>query len=235
MENIGLFPYEVIEHTNMFFQRNKEHESISINLNSLKSFEIPSIVFTKNYEALFFRNDFLNEKIKSFPDFIFRIKGLKRASLNLHFEIEIPQDWSSFKSLKMVAFNKDGYVFQNIDFLDTLPNLKYVANMTLGKPALFLQKKHLEISSSDFPEKIRNKRKIILPSEIISQIGNDIKKSELPEERQHYFFEKLLVQKLEKFSEEEIEELSTVDFERKVKRYFYRVMKQRFGPRLTEQ
>jgi len=62
-----------------------------------------------------------------------------------------------------------------------------------------------------------------------------LKKSEFSKERQLYFFEKLLVQKLEKFSEEEREELSTVNLNRKVKRYFYRVMKQRFGPRLTEQ
>jgi len=230
----GLFPDEIEECATNFFEKLSKPDRLQISLNSLKSPEIPEIVFSKKYDALIYRNDFFNEKISSFPNFIFQFKNLRKITLNLHPKINVPENWSQLGALKILAFSKDGPVFQNLNFLETIPNLKYASNMTLGKPELFLQQKHIEISSSDIPEKIRNKQRIILPSEIISQVGNDLKKSELSEERQHYFFEKLLIQKLSKFSEEEIEELSTVDFERKVKRYFYRVMKQRFGPRLTE-
>ena len=230
----GLFPEEIEESTIDFFEKNPKAERLQISLNSLKSTQIPAIIFSKKIDSLIYRDSFLTEKSKSFPDFIFQFEGLRKLTLNLHPEMSIPKDWSSLDALTILAFSKEGLVFQNIDFLNTLPNLKFVSNMTLGKPELFLQKAQFEISSSDIPERIRNKQRIILPSEIISQIGNDLKKSELSEERQQYFFGKLLRQKLAKFSEEEREELSMVDFNRKVKRFFYRVLKQRFGPRLTE-
>jgi len=108
----GLFPDEIKKLWTNFFENVPKTERFQIHLNSLKSPQIPAIVFTKKYNALILRNDFLNDGMKSFPDFIFQFEGLKRLTLNLHSEMIIPEDWSSFNELTILTLSKEEFIFQ---------------------------------------------------------------------------------------------------------------------------
>jgi len=172
------------------------------------------------HDALHYRDDVIGEHPTGFPDFIFQFKYLTKLTLHLHPEIVVPNDWSALDALSILAFSKDGPVFQNIDFLDAMPSLKYLTNMMLGKPELFLQKKHIEMRMCDVPQKVRNKQRINLPDTVISQLGNDFKKSNLPLDRQAFYLTKFLTKKLSAFTEEEIEELTVVEFSHTIKRFY---------------
>lgn len=97
----------------------------------------------------FFRDKYLefievrNTNYTDFPNFVFQIEGIKRLFLNNVKLGTIPEDWSQLEYLHRLAFVSNDFVFDNFDFLDTLPNLKVlkIEGNSVLSPSVLIGKK----------------------------------------------------------------------------------------------
>ncbi len=103
--------------------------------------DLPKKIYQLDFKRLYLKKcigEKLFEFVFSFPNLTF----LQIEEMKLD---HIPKDWKEFQNLKDLNLFSDSHCFKNLDFLDTIPNLKNfsIGNNEATNPNIFLNKKKL--------------------------------------------------------------------------------------------
>ncbi|MFK8007105.1 MAG: hypothetical protein AB8H03_12060 [Saprospiraceae bacterium] len=141
----GLLPNEMELYAKTIFARNNNSNYRLLRLISIKSDNIPDLIFSKNYNEVFID---LNENQKEFPINIFRFRGVKNLRIKIYSDWKLPDDWSAFHELSNLYFDGNDFIFNDFNFIDSLPKLKTlgIGSHYLSNPEILLRPKTVPIS-----------------------------------------------------------------------------------------
>ena len=193
----GLLPKEMETYAATIFAKNNNSNYSLLELISLKSGEIPDLIFSKKYEEVRIH---IKENQQEFPINIFRFRGVKTLRIKFYDHWKLPLDWSAFYELNNLRFEGNDFVFKNFNFIDSLPKLK---NLSVGlhylsNPEILLRKKmvplshHVKfLSREGYELSTRYNETFKLKDYKGFKLAGALGKSSLSEATQVYFFKKL--------------------------------------------
>lgn len=114
-----------------------------LNIGKNKSYDFPSKLWDN---FVFNRINIHNIYLGDFPNLIFNFGGAKELILNRVPFSKVPKDWSSLASLEKLSFYHNDHIWEEFDFLDTLPNLK-----KMDSGFNFIRSPHTLIKKDPFP------------------------------------------------------------------------------------
>jgi len=135
---------------------------------------------------------------EDFPNQIFRFKNLSQLNIINTPIKKMPSDWSEIKNLWGLHFNHNDFVFENFDFLQTLPKLKNfsIGSNKIAHPYSLITKKRLPLRNSfNFEkiepfEKVSSRRIFYQKDKVILQMAAAIGKAKIPQKLKEIFFYK---------------------------------------------
>jgi hypothetical protein len=169
-----------------------------LNFRSYKSKSVPEILFTRKYTTVTVEFTYATP---FFPSFLFQLQGVQKLTLPFHKDWKLPTDWSRLNDLKTIDFYNiaQGFVFDNFDFIDTLPLLEKVnlALHYLSNPYILIRKRLPNFPGllSDLPDFKFKKGlgfSIKLPPSNILKVGEALGNSDLDNQQRKIYFKKLL-------------------------------------------
>jgi len=83
-----------------------------------ESLNFPQQLFLHDYKSI---TIFRNIKDSELTSFVFRFKKATKLKLRIDEDIELPADWSGLESLQELSLGGKGKVFNNFNFIKTLP------------------------------------------------------------------------------------------------------------------
>ncbi|MCI5057216.1 MAG: leucine-rich repeat domain-containing protein [Flavobacteriales bacterium] len=119
----GLLYDEMETFAQKIISGNSRSSFYRLGLHGLKSNRIPSSIKTKKFESIAIS---MHHSYNEFPDFIFDFQSPKKLSIALNESSKIPSDWSTFSELTEIEFTGEGYIFDDFDFIQSLPKLKSI-------------------------------------------------------------------------------------------------------------
>jgi len=179
----------------------------------LQSKEIPTIFhsFSCHKVSVFGGRQ---KELLTFPSYIFKFKSITTLHLQISNHLVFPENIGQsipVKSLKL----KGGYgiVFENFDFLKLFSGIRNLAlqeYLSIKNSDILLTHKNVLIDLHKALE-IKEELNIILPSSEISHVAHELKRLEIPLEKQKFFFHQFLhlfsYRDLSSFSNGSIEKL----------------------------
>ncbi len=180
---------EIIEYlSEITFGNSYVHCVISkIDLNDLPDFHI-------DFRSVTLQNCICD----NFPHGVFRFKSLSRLNIFNTPLKAIPEDWSHLQNLYGLRFDKNDFVFENFDFIQTLPRLKSISlgSNKIAHPYSLLTKKRLPLKnplsfkSIEPFEKVSKRRLFHQKDKVILQMASAIGKAKISQNLKENFFYK---------------------------------------------
>ncbi len=170
-----------------------------LHLYDLRSYELPNVLFTKDYKEVRISGTLGQD----FPTSIFRFAASKQLTMPLQQGMSLPDDWSALQSLEKLSFMGEGFVFRDFSFLDTLPKIKAVSigSHRIESPMLLMRPKKVPLVGRLVFERDADKVQwhdgTLKVSEELLKLATALAKACLTQdERERYFWDLLKVSDL---------------------------------------
>jgi len=183
----------------------------TISLNGINLKDLPKNINLRNGTVMI-----TNCTPNTFPKEIFdfpKMNSLNIEKMNLG---EIPNDWSGLPYLGSLCFDENNHVFENFDFLDSLPNIRYleIGSNKIAHPFCLIVDKKIPIhgklifNSFEHFENLEQKPYLAQPDKFLIKMGHALAKAKIDEKDKKQYFQKFAqVSKIQ-----EIEGLKLSDF-----------------------
>ena len=195
----GLLAEELEEYIRDVFPQiqNSRYLNLRLRVTGLKSECIPDVILTHPYRTVYINS---HPSQQTFPNYIFKLIETESLALDLFPNWEIPKNWSAMKKLSEINFSGMGHVFNDFDFIDTLPKLRKlgIPGHEIQSPNVLLRKKAVPLTSHpNFKDRagytigVAYNQPFVLPNKEMLSIAGALGKSILSQAEKEYFFKKI--------------------------------------------
>jgi len=191
-----LMPDELAIYLDKIFKNYPTRPFQDLIIHSPATTQLPDYFFARPFRRVVLNAGLRQSKV-SFPDFIFKLKGVENLQLFIHQNMDIPNDWSSLDKLRELRINGKGKVFDDLSFIHSLPKLKslFMSDHFIKSPYQLISKKQIPILSrpkfatqTGYEDRSNDYKLFALPLERVLSIGAALGKSKLPQSDKERFF-----------------------------------------------